>query len=431
MKIAASLLVLVCAAYLAPTSAAAQSTARIPEFPQLSAETDWPWWRGPERNGHAHAGAKPPTVWSDTQNVVWKVPLPGRGHSSPIVVGNQIFMATADESTQTQSVLAVDRATGKPLWKTDLSQGGFPKIHGNNTHASPTVASDGELLIVTFHHHDQLQAAALTRDGKTVWSKSLGEFHPKRYEYGYGASPVLYRDTVIIIGEYDGDSFITALNRKTGAPVWRTPRPNNVTFSSPSIHRIGDRDLLSISGAGKVACYDPATGRPLWAVDGTSAATCGTIVSDGDILFASGGYPKPETVAVRATGNGEVLWKNTQKCYEQSMVAHAGYLYMLTDNGGLFCFRGHDGQEMWRQRLQGPVSASPVLANGHIYWANERGTLYVFKANPQQCELVAENRLGDESFASPAVVGDKIYLRVADRSAGPRQEYLYCLGSAR
>jgi outer membrane protein assembly factor BamB len=400
------------------------------DFPRLASTTDWPWWRGPWRNGHAHASAQPPTTWSETEHVIWKVPVPGRGHASPIVVGEQIFLATADESNQTQAVVAFNRADGRPLWKTEVSRGGFPRIHHNNTHASPTAACDGERVIVLFHHHDTLQATALKLDGKIEWSRSLGEFHPRRYEYGYGASPVMYRGTVLFAAEYDGDSFLTALDRRTGNVVWRTPRPENVSYSSPSITTIAGRDLLSISGGNKVSVYDPADGKPLWDVDGTSAATCGTIVADGDILFASGGYPKAETVAVRASGTGEVLWKNAQKCYEQSMVAQGGYLYALTDNGGLFCFRGRDGREMWRQRLQGPVSASPVLANGLIYWANERGTLYVFRANPDKFEPIAENQLGDESFASPAVVGNRVYLRTATGHGASRQEHLYCLGDA-
>lgn len=405
----------------------------LPGFPQLSASADWPWWRGPTRDGHAAAGAKPPTTFSDTENVVWKVPVPGRGHSSPVVVGPRIFLTTADEPKQTQSVLALDRATGRQLWQTEISSGGFPRTHHNNTHATPTVACDGERLIVVFHHHDTLQVAALDFTGAISWSKTLGEFHPRRYEYGYGPSPVVYRDTVIVAAEYDGDSHITALDRRTGSVVWRIPRPNNTTFSSPSINTIGTGkdavDFLTITGFDKLWCFDPKDGEPLWSVPGTTAATCGTTVSDRGIIFASGGYPKAETVAVRATGEPEVLWKNKQQCYEQSMLAAGGYLYALTDNGVVFCFRGTDGQEMWKQRLRGPVSASPVLAGGHIYWANERGTHYVFKANPDQLELVAENVLGDESFASPAVCGDQLYLRVAKRSGDVRQEYLYCIGA--
>jgi outer membrane protein assembly factor BamB len=149
-----------------------------------------------------------------------------------------------------------------------------------------------------------------------------------------------------------------------------------------------------------------------------------------DIVIASGGYPKAETIAIRADGSGEMLWRNSQKCYEQSLLAYDGYVYGLTDNGVIYCWRVEDGKDMWKQRLRGPVSSSPVLAGGHIYWANERGTTYVFKPNPESFELVAENQLGDESFASPAVCGGKIYIRSASGSGAKRQEYLYCFGTS-
>lgn len=400
----------------------------IADFPKLSSGRDWPWWRGPSRNGMA-PNPSAPTTFSDTDNVAWKVPVPGRGHSSPIVVGGRIYLTTADESQQVQSVLAFDRATGRSLWKVDISKGGFPaRNHAKNTEATPTIASDGERLFVTFFHHQAIQATALDLDGKTVWQRSAGNFNPKRYEYGYAPSPLLYRGTVIVAGEYDGDSFLTALDRSSGQPVWRTPRPNNITFSSPVVAHVGGRDQLLISGAEQVASYDPTTGKPLWTTPGTTAATCGTMVWDGDVVIASGGYPKSETLAVRADGSGTVLWRNNQKCYEQSMLAHAGYVYGLTDGGVLYCWQVQDGKEMWKQRLQGPVSASPVLVGGHIYWANENGTWYVFRPNPQRFDPVAENRLGEEGFASPAVSGNQLLIRTAVGSRAKRQEFLYCLG---
>jgi hypothetical protein len=293
------------------------------------------------------------------------------------------------------------------------------------------VACDGERLFITFYNHDSLQATALSLQGKQLWQKTVGPFRPRRFEYGYGPSPQIYRDTVIMAAEFDGPSYLIALDRKTGKQVWKTPRTDNISFSSPVVAHVAGRDQLLISGAGQVASYDPHTGKPLWSAQGTTAATCGTAVWDGDIVLCSGGYPKSETVAVRADGSGEVLWRNPQKCYEQSMLAHAGYVYGLTDNGVLFCWRVSDGKEMWKQRLRGPVSASPVLAGGHIYWANELGTHYVFKPNPQQAEILAENQLGDESFASPAVSGGRLFLRVASSKQGQRQETLYCIGESK
>ena len=416
---------------LRPVAAAAAEEREqgIADFPKLSAASDWPWWRGPSRNGGAPESAQPPTEFSDTQNVVWKAPLPGRGHSSPTIVGDRIFLATADEQAQTQSVLALDRARGKILWQKQISQGGFPgSIHSKNTHATPTVACDGERLFITFFHHKTITLSALDLDGKPLWDVKAGSFDPQRYEYGYAPSPVLYRDTVIVAAEYDGDSFLAAFNRADGQEQWRTSRPKNISYSTPVVAPLAGRDQLLISGADQVASYDPSTGKLLWSVPGTTAATCGTIVWDGDTVFASGGYPGSETIAIRADGSGDVLWRNNQKCYEQSMIVAGGHLYSLTDGGVLFCWRGSDGQEMWKRRLSPPgVSASPVLAGGRIYWANEKGQMFVFQPNPERLELLATNQLGTDAFASPAVSGNQLFLRVAFRQGGQRSEFLYCL----
>ncbi len=409
--------------------AADASDRGVGDFPKLSADRDWPWWRGPSRNGVAMAPTAP-TKFSDTENVVWKTPVPGRGHSSPIVVGNQIILSTASKSPQVQSVVAFDRKTGKQLWKTDISEGGFPEQnHSKNTEATPTVACDGERLFAMFFHHETVQCTALDLSGKKVWQETVGPFNPRAFRYGYAPSPTLYRDSVIVSAEFDGESAITALDRQSGKQLWRTKRQNMITFSTPVVAHVAGKDQLLISGAGQVASYDPSNGKQFWTTPGTTAATCGTMVWDGDVVIASGGYPKSETIAVKADGSGKVLWKNEEKCYEQSLLTHNGFVYALNDRGILFCWQASDGKEMWKERLfTGPTSASPVLVGGNIYWANERGTWYVFKPNPQKYESVAENQLGDEGFASPAVVGGQMFVRTAASSGDKRQEWLYCLG---
>lgn len=411
-----------------PLPAATAAPERgIGDFPQLNPAGDWPWWRGGSRSGVAPADAAPPVRFGETENVAWRAAVPGRGHASPTVVGDRVYLATADEAEQVQSVVAFARADGKQLWKTDVSRGGFPRaIHSKNTHATPTVACDGERLFVVFFHHETAQATALDFDGKQLWQVTVGPFNPQRYEYGYAPSPVLFKQTVIVTSEYDGDSFLAALDRATGREVWRVQRPNNISFSTPVVAHVAGRDQLLLSGADAVSSYDPNTGELLWSTPATTAATCGTLVWDGDLVFASGGYPKSETCAVQADGSGTVVWKNNQKCYEQSMITVGGYLYALTDAGVMFCFRNTDGHEMWRERLRGPVSSSPVFAGGHIYWANEAGTYYVFRPNHERFELVAENRPGADAFASPAVNGKQLFLRTSTTTDGRRQEWLYC-----
>jgi len=409
-----------------PAAATAQEKG-IADFPQLSATNDWPWWRGPQRNGIAAGGA--PIQFGDELNVVWKTPVPGRGHSSPTIVKDRIYLSTADEKEQIHSIVIFERATGKQLDQKQINRGGFPaRNHPKNTEATPTIVSDGERLFVTYYHHDQIELIALDLKGTELWRRFLGEFNGKPYEYGYAPSPLIYRGSVIVSAEWNGSAFIGAFDRATGNELWRTQRKRNISFSSPVVGHVAGKDQLLISGGDEICSYDPASGKQLWKAPGTAAATCGTLVWEGDIVFASGGYPKSETVAVRADGSGQVLWKNNQKCYEQSMLATGGYLYALTDPGILFCWRGSDGEEMWKQRLKGPVSSSPVLAGGYIYWANELGTHYVFKPNPEKLEMVAENQLGGESFASPAVVGGQLFHRTATRAGGKRQEWLYCLG---
>ncbi len=399
-------------------------------FVSVCSETraaDWATWRGPNLNGVAADGQTPPVSWTESQKVIWKTPVAGRGHSSPTVVGDRVFLTTADERSQTQGVIAFDRATGKQLWTTPISQGGFPETHNKNTHATPTVACDGERLFVSFHHHGNIQVSALTVAGKGLWQRTIGKYDPRQYKYGYAPSPMLYKSTVIIAADYEGGGWIAALDAKSGKTTWQIDRARKLSFSSPVVANVAGRDQLLISGTEQVASYDPSNGRQIWATPATTMATCGTMVWDGNLVFASGGYPKAETVCLRAD-NGSIVWKNGQKCYEQSMLATDGYVYAVTDRGIAICWRATNGKEMWSSRLEGgPVSASPILANGNIYLANERGTMYVFKAQPTRFELVASNQLGDEAFATPSIVDGRIYLRSASSASGSRQEALYCI----
>lgn len=402
----------------------------LPGFALADAKDDWRAWRGPNRNGVAADGQTPPTEWSAAKNVVWKTKVPGRGHSSPTIVGDRVIVTTADERAKTQSVVCFDRASGKQLWATVIHRGGFPaRIHRKNTHATPSVATDGSTLFAVFHNSDRIQLTALSLDGKALWSKTAGGFVPKVYKYGYAASPLIYKSTVIVGGESEADGFLVACDRKTGRQVWRTERTRKLNFSSPIVATTGGRDQLVISGQKQIFSYDPATGRELWRKPAVCTVTCGTLVWDDKRVFASGGYPQRATVAMAADGSGRIAWKNDVKCYEQSMLAHGGYVYAVSDRGVAYCWRATDGTQMWAARLGGNISASPVLAGGNIYISNERGTTFVFKADPKKFERVARNQLGDSAFATPSICGGRIYLRVGERTAGGRQEWLYCIGA--
>jgi len=404
-----------------PSEAVAQ--AGLESFPKINSEQDWPWWRGIHRNGQSDSKAAPTTL-SESNNLDWSTAIPGRGHSSPIVVGDRVYLITADEAQQKHFAIAVDRKSGAILWNKMINQGEFPrKNHAKNTEATPTLACDGERLFVSLFHHQSISAISLSLDGEKLWEKRLGDYNPQRYEYGYAPSPIVYRDTVIFAYEYDGPSALVAVARMDGKEKWRTVRKDSISFSSPVITRYLGKDYLLMSGGDFVSSYDPATGKSLWTTPGTTMATCGTMVWDDGIVFASGGYPRAETIALDIT-TGKSIWKNNQKAYEQSMVATGGHLYSLTDNGVLYCWEGKTGKEKWKQRLAGPISSSGVLVGDKIYWANESGQLWVFEANPEKYVNVSKNQIGDELFASPAICGEQVFLRCAKNENGDRQEYL-------
>lgn len=385
---------------------------------------DWLQWRGPNGNGIAAADANPPLEWGEEKNIRWKALVPGRGHASPVVSGDLVVLATATKDGQ--FVLAYDRNSGAIRWKARPHEGGLPeKLHKKNTAASSTIASDGERFFALFHNGGDLVLTALDRAGETLWQKDLGGFSCD-YGFGYSASPTIYRDTVIVSSEF-GDGWIAAVRRADGSEAWRVPRKVGTTYSSPIVASVSGKEQLLLSGADEVTAFDPASGRRLWAAPGSCRVTCGTLVWGDGLVFASGGFPNKETLAVRADGTGEVAWKNGDKSYEQSMIYHEGHLYTLNDNGIAVCWEGETGKEKWKVRLGGPVSSSPVLADGRIYATNERGITHVFSPNPEKFEKLAENALGDEGFATPVFVGGEVFLRTAEQGA-ERQEYLYCIG---
>ena len=389
---------------------------------------DWPGWRGPNRNGIANDQSVP-VSWNRSENIVWKTDVPGRGHSSPTVVGDRIYLTTADEAKQTQSVICFDRQSGKQLWITPLSEGGFPRaIHNENSHASCTVACDGERLFVAFLNHEAIHVSALDLEGNILWQKEAGSFDSK---FGYAPSPTIYKSLVIVAADHQSGGFIAALHRNSGDIVWRKQRPAYATYSSPIVANVAGKDQLLISGAFKVWSYNPDSGEENWSVEGTAEATCGTVIFQDDLVFASGGWPESETLCIKADGTGEVLWRITDKSYVTSILAHKGYLYAVDSEQGIaYCWNAQTGKRAWRQRLPGgKIRSSPSLVQDHLYVTNVRGTTYVLKADPKKYQFVAQNQLGNECYSTPSICGGKIYLRVAERSSRSRKETLYCIGT--
>jgi outer membrane protein assembly factor BamB len=387
---------------------------------------DWPAWRGPARDGIAASGQNPPVQWSETEGILWKAPIPGRGHGSPTVVGNRIYLATADRAKQSQSVLCLDRPTGKMVWQTEVhGSQADPGKHSNSSAASSTVACDGQRLFINFLNGGAVHATALALDGKMLWQQKICDFQTHQ---GFASSPFLHESLVLVSADNKGGGVIAGLDRKTGQIVWSESRPKHHNYTSPAIVQAAGRAQMVMAGCNLITSRDPLTGRKLWEADGSTEECVGSVVTDGVRVFASGGWPKNHTVALMADGSGTVAWQNTARVYVPSMIVKAGHLYAVMDAGLAVCWKSDTGEEMWKERLGGDFFASPVMVEDKIYASNVGGKTFVFEATPKKFKILAQNQLGDEVYASPAICGSRIYLRVANRGEN-RQEFLYCVGN--
>jgi outer membrane protein assembly factor BamB len=211
--------------------------------------------------------------------------------------------------------------------------------------------------------------------------------------------------------------------------VWQTPRPEKANYASASVLRAAGRDQLVVHGCDLVSSFDPLSGKKLWEIEGATTECVATLVTDGERIFVSGGWPRKHVEAVLADGSGKTVWENNVQVYVPSMIVKDGCLYAVQDSGVATCWECETGKELWKERLGGTFTASLVLVGDNLYATNESGQTFVFKANRAKFELVAENRLGDEVFATPAICGGRIFMRVVEVTGERRQEMLYCLGS--
>lgn len=386
---------------------------------------DWPAWRGPAQNGIAAPGQNPPAEWTEHQNLLWQVPIPGGGHGTPTVVADRIYLATADQLKQTQSVLCLDRQTGKAVWSMVVHQGNLDtRGHRNTSQASSTVACDGERIYINFLNGGAVFTTALDLNGRQLWQQKVGDFVTHQ---GFGSSPVLHGSLVLVSADHRGGGTVAGLDRLTGKIVWSVARPKIANYTTPAVVRASGRDQMVLAGCNLVSSFDPLTGKTLWEVSGSTEECVVTMVTDGERVFASGGYPKNHTVALLADGSGKVAWQNSARLYVPSMIAKDGYLYAVLDAGMAVCWKSDTGEELWKERLGGDFYASPVMVNDRIYASNVGGKTFVFEATPKNFKLIAQNQLGDEAYASPVICDRRIYLRVAKRGES-RQEFLYCIG---
>jgi outer membrane protein assembly factor BamB len=406
----------------------------------------WPQFRGPGGRGvSAEKGL--PDEWSATRNVLWKTPIPGRGHSSPVVWGDRIFLTTAiegevvagakgvrhvmdgqdfrhpqgvgDDRRHTFKVLALDARSGRVAWERTAHEGlPFDTRHQRGSFASQTPVTDGTLVYTYFGSEGLVFAWDFA--GNLKWKVALGGI--ATVGVGVGTSPVLYRDLLILqCDEDNGDkSFIAALDKRTGREKWRVPRKVQVSWATPLLVRAGGRDELVTSGTEWIIAYDPASGRELWRAKGLESNAVPSPVAVGDIVVLSAGYPAKVAMGIRAGGRGDVtgsdriLWRHEKgTAYVPSPIAYDGLVYLITDKGILTCVDPKTGKVLYeggRVPVPATVMSSPVAHDGRILISSMEGDTFVIKAGPVH-EVLKTNTIGEPMAASPALARGRIYIR--------------------
>lgn len=285
------------------------------------------------------------------------------------------------------------------------------------------MASDGTNFYVTFLNDGKIWATSLDLAGNIVWQNEAGGFYSR---FGYAASPLIYKSLLLVAADNWGSGFIAGMDRESGEVIWRKKRNSVTSFSSPLLATVAGKDQLVICGTEVVTSFDPATGDIHLSTTATTEATCGTPVTDGKTVFASGGFPKGQTVALNGA-DGEIVWQNQTKVYEPSLLVTGGNVFAVTDKGIAYCWSAADGKEQWKKRLRGGFSASPVSCGDNIYVPNLSGETFVFKADGSAYKEVARNKIGDDCHSSFAIAGGDMVFRVGRGKGASRQEQLVCV----
>ncbi|MEM7012405.1 MAG: PQQ-binding-like beta-propeller repeat protein [Verrucomicrobiota bacterium] len=401
---------------------------------------NWPGWRGPTGDGIS-AEKNLPKAWSKTENIAWRAPIDGEGHSSPIVWGDRVFLTTSLTEKNERRLLCLNRLDGKTIWERVVVNSEPESVHRLNSRASGTPTTDGKLIYVTFMlakgemimapnvgsermiTPGRVVVAAYDFEGNEKWKADVGDFVSA---HGFNSCPVLFEDLVIINGDHDGEAYIVALDRKTGEERWRTMRENKTrSYVTPIIREIGDRTQMILSGSISVASYDPRTGKRHWVLDGPTEQFVASMVYNGEHVFVTGGYPEKHILAIDPKGAGNVTethiaWRTIRgAAYVPSPIIAGKYLLVVADGGVATCFDAKSGDELWRERLAGAQSASPVLADGIVYFFSDRGVATLVRPGDVY-EVVATNDLEEPISSSPAISQGQIFVRT--------HEALYCIG---
>ena len=416
---------------------------------------NWPQWRGPDGSGISNE-KNLPAAWTPTTNIKWKAAIPGRGHSSPIVWGNRVFVTTAVEGDVVPGakavkhmndgkeflhpdsigadrkhqfkVIALNRESGKLVWEAVAWEGTpYDNRHRKSSYAASTPATDGK-MIYAFFGTEGLYAYGF--NGKLAWKAQLGNLGT--VGMGTGTSPILFDNLVIVQCDEDNGeaSFIVALDKKTGKEAWRTPRKVQVSWSTPLLVKTATRSELITSGTETVISYDPATGKELWRHKGVESNAIPSPVANSDMVFLVAGFPAKVAMAIKLGGNGDltgtpnVPWKYAKgTAYVPSPILYGDYLYLTTDRGILTCIDAKTGEvkyEGGRIPIPATFTASPVAFEGKILMTSEDGDTFIVKAGPKH-EILGTNSIGEPVYASPAVADGRIFIR--------GEKNLYCIGS--
>ena len=398
---------------------------------------NWPAWRGPLGTGIS-TEKNLPTEWSATRNVRWKVALPERGNSSPVVWGNRVFVTQAIEKEGRRTLMCFDRANGKLLWQKGVVYKEKEVTHGTNPYCSASPVTDGDRVIVS---HASAGLVCYDMEGKELWRRELG---PQKHIWGNGASPVIYKNLVILNHGPGEPTFLVALDKTNGTVVWRHDEPGGHSgekkegeknkwvgsWTTPILMNVKGKDQLVMSYPGRVAAFDPVAGKELWACRGLNELVYTSPLYGNGIVVAMGGYGGT-AMATRIGEKGDVtathrLWTRPKEQQRiGSGVLHAGHIYILNATGVAQCINVKLGKVVWEERLKGKGAkggswSSIVLADGKLYAINQSADTFILKASPK-FELVAVNSLGEMTQSSIAVSNGELFIRT--------YKHLWCISA--
>lgn len=398
---------------------------------------DWPQFRGPAGNGVSEE-TNVPQVWGPDKNIRWKVPLPGPGDSSPIVSGKRVFITCATDRGKNRSLYCFDRDTGKELWVKTVEFSGVEPTHPTNQYCGSSPAADGQRVFVW---HSSAGLHCYDYDGNLLWSRDLGTF---KHIWGYGASPVLYKDKLLLNCGPGVRTFVIALDRESGKTLWQTDEPGgasgekedgtdkvvwNGSWSTPAITKVDGQDQILVGMPRHLNAYDPETGKIVWTCDGLGDLVyTSPMISEG-VAIAMSGYHGP-AIGCKLRGTGNVtesnrLWQKTAKNPQRigTGIIVGKNLFMANEQGIAQCLDVTTGDDRWTSRLPGgAIWGSLLLAEGRFYVTNQQGTTLVFQPNADQLELLQENKLGEMSNSTPAFSDGQIFIRTF--------KHLYCIQEA-